>query len=103
MKNQKTLKCLREMYKHCEFYNSMAPFPVYDTDYVKDIKQIINKMEKAKEDYDSLPVAACRHCKSLHIVSDELENDVCARCGSKNDIEIYTNIDFYLKNKAKSE
>jgi len=81
----------------------MSPFPIYDTEYVKTIKKLINKMKNSKEDYDSLPVAACRHCKSLHIITDELENDVCARCGSENDIEIYSNIDTYLKAKKKSQ
>lgn len=46
--------------------------------------------------YDELPVVACKHCKSLHIITDEEENEHCMRCGSKNEIIIYKDIDDYL-------
>lgn len=51
----------------------------------------------SKQEYDELSVVACKHCKSLHIENDDLENDICMRCGSVNDIEIYNNIDQYLE------
>jgi hypothetical protein len=94
--NQKMLKQLRDLYEHLSFYNEMAPFPIYDTEYVDAVKQLIIKMEETKKDYESLPVAACKHCKSLHIVLDEVDNDVCMRCGAVNEIEIYKDIDEYL-------
>ena len=72
MKNKKTLIHLRKLYNHVVYYNKMAPFPVYCTDWVKDIKNEITKMEKEdKIDYDSEPVVACKYCKSLHIRTDE--------------------------------
>jgi CTP:phosphocholine cytidylyltransferase-like protein len=78
----------------------MAPFPVFDTDYVKDVDNLIKTMEDNKEiNYDDEPVVACRYCKSLHIVSDELENNVCFKCGSVNELEEFKNINEYLKFK----
>lgn len=49
-----------------------------------------------KEEYDKLPVAACKHCKSLHIVTDAEENEHCMRCGAKNEIEVYKDIQEYF-------
>ena len=86
-----------------KYYNSMAPFPVYDTDYVKDVENKIKKImsDKTKE-YDEESVIACRHCNSLHIVSDEIDNDVCFKCGSVNQLKEFKNIYEYkdfIKNK----
>ena len=50
-----------------------------------------------KIEYDNIPVVACKYCKSLHIQNDELENDICMRCGAVNEIVIYDNIGKYLK------
>jgi len=78
----------------------MAPFPVYDTDYVKDVDKYIKMIEESrKKDYDDEPVVACRYCKSLHIVYDELDNNVCFKCGSTNELEEFKNINEYLKFK----
>lgn len=78
----------------------MAPFPPYDTDYVKDVDKLIKKMEDNKKiDYDGEPVVACKYCKSLHIMSDELENNICFKCGSINELEEFKNINEYLKFK----
>jgi RNA polymerase subunit RPABC4/transcription elongation factor Spt4 len=44
-------------------------------------------------------VAACKHCKSLHITIDEVENNHCMRCGSTNEIKIYKDIHTYLTAK----
>jgi CTP:phosphocholine cytidylyltransferase-like protein len=70
----------------------MAPFPVYDTEYVEDVENKIKEIEMNKEDYDKLPVVACKYCKSLHIVTDELDNNVCFRCGSVNEFQEFENI-----------
>lgn len=76
-----------------EYYNLMAPFPVYDTEYVTLILKKIKIMENDKSsDYDKEPVIACKHCKSLHILNDEINNDICMKCGSVNDTIEYTNI-----------
>jgi rubrerythrin len=83
-----------------KYYNNLAPFPVYDTDYVNDvenkIKEIMN--DKLKE-YDEEPVWACRFCKKLHIESDEVGNDVCMICGSINELQEYKTIFEWQKNK----
>lgn len=81
------------------YYNRLAPFPVYDTEYIKDISNKIKEMEESKIDYDELPVVACKYCNSLHIENDEVENDVCMRCGSINELIIYKNIHDYLNSK----
>ncbi len=75
----------------------MSPFPVYDTDYVKDVKNKINEIMESKDNYDELPVVACKYCKSLHIVTDEDVNDICFRCGSVNELEEFKDIYEYNK------
>jgi hypothetical protein len=76
----------------------MAPFPVYDTEYVSNVKNHIKKMkEDDKTNYDELPVAACEYCDSLRIKVDDLDNDYCMRCGSVNSIKIYKDIFEYQK------
>lgn len=99
MTNQRMVQDLKGLHEHLSYYNEMAPFPIYDTEYVDAVKTLITKMEETKKDYEALPVAACKHCKSLHIVLDEVENDVCMRCGATNEIEIYPTIEEYLKGK----
>lgn len=93
--NKLILKHLKELSKHVEYYNKMAPFPVYCTDWLKDINNKIKEMENKKEDYDELPVFACKYCKSLHIVTDEVANNICMRCGSVNEITEFQNIHEY--------
>ena len=89
----KKLKYLRELLEFLEYHNRMSPFPMYDTEYVRNIQQQLEIMEKEKVNYDKLPTAACRYCDSLGIHNDELENDVCLRCGSVNEINIFS--DYY--------
>jgi hypothetical protein len=86
----------------------MAPFPVYDTDYVKDVDNLIKIMEENKDtNYDSEPVWACRHCKTLVVPNcfdiDDLGNESCLRCGSINEIEEFENINEYLKFKRSNK
>jgi len=74
----------------------MAPFPVYDTEYVEEVKNIIMKLENEnKIDYNDEPVVACKYCKSLHIVIDEVDNNICMRCGSVNELKEFKNIHEY--------
>jgi len=97
--NQKIIQVLSDEKKHLEYYNTMAPFPVYDTEYVNDVINLINKMENTKIDYDELPVVACKFCNSLYIENDEVENDICMRCGATNELVVYNTIHDYLKAK----
>lgn len=94
------LKLLKHLWEYLSYYNKMAPFPVYDTDYVKEVRNTIMEMEKENNiDYDAMPVAACTYCKSLHIKVDDIDNDICMRCGSVNEITMYNNIKHYLETK----
>jgi hypothetical protein len=103
MKSKIVLKELKKLYKHLTYYNWLAPFPVYDTDYVKDVDNKIKEiMENNKKDYDEEPVVACKYCKSLHIETDELNNDVCMKCGSINELQTFKNIFDYKKFKEES-
>ena len=94
--NQIILQYLREHLDHLLYYNKMAPFPVYDTEYVEEVKNIIMKLENEnKIDYNDEPVVACKYCKSLHIVIVEVDNNICMRCGSVNELKEFKNIHEY--------
>ena len=94
--NQIILQYLREHLDHLLYYNKMAPFPVYDTEYVEEVKNTIMKLENEnKIDYNDAPVVACKYCKSLHIVIDEVDNNICMRCGSVNELKEFKNIHEY--------
>ena len=97
--NNKLISVLNEIKTELEHYNKMAPFPVYDTGYIGDIKQTIKNMEGAKTNYDKLPVAACKYCNSLWVENDDVENDICMRCGTVNELTVYKDINEYLKTK----
>lgn len=80
--------------------NLRAPFPIHDTDDMKDLDKQIKNLEKnqesAKNEYNEIPVAACKFCNDLHILSDELDNDICARCGAVNEVNVFDTIYDYL-------
>lgn len=102
--NTQVLTHLKELLDHVEYYNNMAPFPPYDTEWVQEIKNRIKEMEDNKEtNYDDEPVWACKYCKHLDIRIDTdshgVENDVCMRCGSQNEIIKFENIYEYKKFK----
>lgn len=90
------LKHLRQLYSHMSYYNRMAPFPPYDTEYVKDIENKIKEIKMNKEDYDELPVEACKYCDHLDIRKDDLDNAHCIKCNSINDLREFKNIQEYL-------
>ena len=97
-----TLRHLQALLDHIVYYNSITPFPVYDTDWVEDVKNKIKEMEENKDhNYDKDSVVACKYCKSLHIITDEYNNDHCGRCGSVNDLEEFENIYKYQKSINK--
>jgi len=95
------LDILERMYEHVTYYNNMSPFPIYDTEYVNDLKELIEKMKETKEEYNDLPVYFCTHCKSLHIEVDEQNNDICHRCGAVNEIAKLANIEEYNNKYSK--
>lgn len=95
---------LNDRLKIMEYYNFFSPFPIFDTEYVQEVKQMLKEMKTDKRtEYDDIGVIACRHCKSLYIVEDELNNEHCRRCGSVNDVVMYNNIDEYLEPEEEDE
>lgn len=101
--NQIIIQYLREHLDRLLYYNKIAPFPVYDTEYVEEVKNTIMKLENEnKIDYNDEPVVACKYCKSLHIVIDEVDNNICMRCGSVNELKEFKNIHEY-KNFVNGE
>ena len=95
---------LKKLINDYETANLYSPFPVYDTELVQELKDELKRvMADKKTDYDSLPVACCKHCKSHKLIIDEDENDICLRCGAHgNDIvEIHENIFEYSKVTGK--
>jgi nitrate/TMAO reductase-like tetraheme cytochrome c subunit len=102
--SRNTIGVLKERLSHMEKIDNIAPFPIYGSDLKEDFKNEILKMENNKKiNYDELPVAACKYCKSLHIKNDDAENDHCMSCGSINEIEVYENIHEYLKFKNSDD
>lgn len=96
--NKQKIKFLKKLLSHLEYYNNLAPFPNYDSDYIKDVKEEIMKLEdENKVDYDEEPVVACKYCKSLHIIVDDVDNSICGRCGSVNELKEFKNIHEYKK------
>jgi len=95
--NKQILKILNEQLAHLEYYNRMAPFPVYCTEHIMDLKNKINEMEDSKTNYDELPVTACKYCNNLYIEVDDAENDICMRCGTINELNVFTDIFDYKK------
>lgn len=94
---------LTELLDYLEYANRMSPFPQYDTEYVKLVREGLNDMKKGKNKYDEAPVTACKYCNNLFIIVDELENDICTRCGSENELKIYKDIFEYLKTTGHNE
>lgn len=85
------LEYLSKLLEYLEYYNRMAPFPVYDTEYVGAVRKKLKEMKEneKKVDYNELPTASCKYCNSLRIEVDELDNNYCMRCGSVNDLIIH--------------
>jgi len=89
---------------HLKYYDNLAPFPIYGSEYIEDVENKLREvMEDKNTNYDEEPVVACRFCKSLHIVSDEVENNVCMRCGSINELQEFKNINEYLNFKNRKD
>ena len=100
--SKEIFKQLNKLYKHVEYVNKMNIFPYYDTEWVGDIKNYINKIKMNKDnDYDKEPVFACKHCGTLVVPNqyevDDDGNEICQRCNSINDVKEYSNIFEYNK------
>ena len=100
--SKEILKQLNKLYKHVEYYNKMNIFPYYDTEWVGDIKNYINKIKMNKDnDYDKEPVFACKHCGTLVVPNqyevDDDGNEICQRCNSVNEVISYKDIFEYNK------
>jgi RNase P subunit RPR2 len=53
--------------------NAMAPFPVYDTGIINDIKDL--NMITKKQDYNNVPVTYCKTCLKLHVKDVTFQKD----------------------------
>ena len=95
---------LKNLLAHLKYYDDLGPFPIYGSEYIRDVENKLREvMEDKDKNYDDEPVVACRFCKSLHIVSDEVENNVCMRCGSINELQEFENINEYLNFKNRKD
>lgn len=95
---------LKKLIRDYETTNLYSPFPIYDTELIQELKNTLDRVMADKtNDYDSLPVACCKHCKELKLQIDDEENDVCLRCGARgNDIaEVYEDIFAYANATGK--
>ena len=84
-----------------EAANNMAPFPVYDTEVIIDLKVLKQIMEN-NPDYDELKVDYCKTCLSLSlkdiIIPSEKSNskeDAITYCISCGNTEISTAITIF--------
>ena len=98
---------LTDLHKHLDYYNKMAPFPIYDTEYVSKVKETIENEDNEDFDYDSLPVVACTYCNSLHITIEDMEDgsttDVCNRCFTVGETREFKNIQEYNEYLKRDE
>jgi len=103
--SEETLKIYKLLLEWVEYYNNMAPFPIYDTEYVEMIRNRIDNIEQKmkQKDYDLEPVVACAICDDLFLGVDELDNTICMRCGSINEERIFKTIYEYNEYKSNKE
>jgi len=80
--NSKALKIEAE---RREYYNRMAPFPIFDTEIINDIKKL--SMITAKDNSNRQPVTYCKTCLSIKIKTVDIEGseegiDYCVTCSN---------------------
>lgn len=102
MKSKIIKKILENSVRHFEYYNNLAPFPIFSTELIIDYKNKLNEIKMNKDnDYDKEPVFACKHCGTLVVPNqyevDDDGNEICQRCNSINDVKEYKNIFEYNK------
>ncbi len=80
---------LHKEIKRREQANLLAPFPVYSTEVITDLKiclKIKENMITKKEDYNNVPVTYCKTCGSLHIKTVKIKGkedvNYCVPCGN---------------------
>lgn len=99
--SKEILRQLNKLYNYVEYVNKMHVFPFYDTEWVQNIKNKINKIMNDKKDYDKEPVFACKHCGTLVVPNqyevDDDGNEICQRCNSVNEVIEYKDIFEYNK------
>lgn len=99
--SKEILRQLNKLYNYVEYVNKMHVFPFYDTEWVQNIKDKINKIMNDKKDYDKEPVFACKHCGTLVVPNqyevDDDGNEICQRCNSVNEVIEYKDIFEYNK------
>ena len=99
--SKEILRQLNKLYNYVEYVNKMHVFPFYDTEWVQNIKDKINKIMNDKKDYDKEPVFACKHCGTLVVPNqyevDDDGNEICQRCNSVNEVTEYKDIFEYNK------
>ena len=75
--------------KRREYWNRGAPFPIYDTEVINDLKKL--KMITTKDASNSEPIHYCKNCLSIVIKTIEFEKgedgedrevDYCLDCGN---------------------
>lgn len=71
--------------KRREYYNRLAPFPIYDTEIINDLKKL--NMITSKDKSNSEPITYCKTCLSIHIKTAEFEDtkqevDYCISCSN---------------------
>lgn len=68
-----------------EHANTMAPFPVYDTEVIIDLK-ILKKIMEKTPDYDEVSVDYCKTCLSLSLKDIKIPSE---NSNSKEDAVTY--------------
>jgi len=72
-----------------EYYNLMAPFPVYDTEIINDMKKLSDIIKQ--QEFNNEPICYCKSCLSIMVKTvkfpdteggKERDVDYCVPCGS---------------------
>jgi hypothetical protein len=68
-----------------EYYNRMAPFPVYDTEIINDLKKL--EMITSKDNSNNEPITFCKTCLSILIKTTTMQDtgqevDYCVACSN---------------------
>ena len=80
---------LNKEIKRREYYNSMAPFPVYDTDIINDMKSLSERVKM--QDFNNEPICYCKTCLSIQIKTvkfpegpngEKRDVDYCLACSN---------------------
>ena len=78
--------------KRREGVNRMAPFPMYNTEIISDLKDLLEMITR-KDDFNNVPITYCKTCLSIKIKTVEFpkgsageDRDVhyCVPCGNTN-------------------